>query len=263
LGVSLADVSAELRERYKNNVQAGAFIVQVVPESVADKAGLKAGDCVTAFGQKEIRSAQDLIEAVNNAATGEHDLTVMRGGAALSVKIVLGEKNAESADAMWGTLPGFGQSQGGWWRQGPVPGTTAPTAPIAPTAPDSDAQTKIESKSAVEIQAGVLEMTNELSEALKLTAVQRTKMDQTLAECRRKLNELAVREPAQKAADAARVREFLKEQIAEAEKAMAGVLSAEQLNVWRNFRETRDSLTIMVRREQKEIRSNRDSTEGF
>ena len=80
LGVALADSSAELREKYGNPTQEGAFVVEVTPDSPAQEAGLAAGDCVIKFGDQAIRSAADLQAAVKKQEGGKVRITVMRQG---------------------------------------------------------------------------------------------------------------------------------------------------------------------------------------
>lgn len=59
----------------------GAVVVQVEPGSAADKAGIRAGDVVTAFRGRAVRGASDLRNRIGLTRVGEDvELTVLRGG---------------------------------------------------------------------------------------------------------------------------------------------------------------------------------------
>lgn len=59
----------------------GAVVVQVEPGSAADKAGIRAGDVVTAFRGRAVRGASDLRNRIGLTRAGEDvELTVLRGG---------------------------------------------------------------------------------------------------------------------------------------------------------------------------------------
>lgn len=226
LGVLLSAPTDELRERWKNNVDAGSFITDVVPDSPADKAGLKAGDCVTTFDDRKISSPGDLVAAVREAKAGAHKLTVVRAGAALAINVTLGEKPGGGELAV---RPGRPSS--GWWRSS-AGGVLKPGK-----------QTERRRSS---VQASALELTNELSESLKLDEKTRRKMDKVLSRCRQDLGEAVAKE---KTTDFRRVRELVAEQIKAAEKKLRKVLNAEQMKRWREYRRTHNSLTFSM--EQK------------
>jgi len=84
LGIHVADASSS-----------GAQITSVVSGSPADKAGLKAGDVITAIDGNDITSADDL-----TAQVGAHQpsdtitVTVTRNGASKNIKVTLGTRPA-------------------------------------------------------------------------------------------------------------------------------------------------------------------------
>ncbi|MHA3701648.1 S1C family serine protease [Jatrophihabitans sp. YIM 134969] len=83
LGVSARSVTDGTRD--------GAYIVQVVPDGPAAKAGLKEGDVVTQFGDLSIGSADELTVAVQQLAPGaKAPLTYFRGGSQTTVTVTLG-----------------------------------------------------------------------------------------------------------------------------------------------------------------------------
>ncbi len=57
----------------------GALIVQVSPDSPAGKAGIKPDDVIVGFDGKEIRNAEDLIQAIHSSQIGQRvEITVWR-----------------------------------------------------------------------------------------------------------------------------------------------------------------------------------------
>lgn len=70
----------------------GAKIAKLMPGSPAVKAGLKAGDIVTAFDGKTVNSATDLTADVRLLAPGTKvTLTVLRDGQELKIDVILGD----------------------------------------------------------------------------------------------------------------------------------------------------------------------------
>jgi S1-C subfamily serine protease len=96
LGVTLADDAVAARLGL-----AGALVLSVSPESGAAEAGLRGttraedgslvlGDVVTRAGEREVRSADDLIAALEERKPGDTlPLVVLRDGEALSVAVTL------------------------------------------------------------------------------------------------------------------------------------------------------------------------------
>lgn len=71
----------------------GAKVGSVVSGSPADKAGLKAGDVITAVDGKQISTADDLTAVVNGYKPGDKaTLTVSRGGSNTSITVTFGSR---------------------------------------------------------------------------------------------------------------------------------------------------------------------------
>jgi S1-C subfamily serine protease len=69
----------------------GAEIVSVEPDTAASKAGLKAGDVVTAVGDRPVSTSTELTAAVRSKAPGDTvTLTVRRGSDSSTVEVTLG-----------------------------------------------------------------------------------------------------------------------------------------------------------------------------
>jgi putative serine protease PepD len=91
LGVSLQDATGTTQ---------GAQLATVASGGPAADAGLRAGDVVTAFGGTPITSADDLSCAVDGHAAGDQvDVTIRRGGATKTLRVKLGQRPAQAANA--------------------------------------------------------------------------------------------------------------------------------------------------------------------
>ncbi|MGZ4547170.1 MAG: S1C family serine protease [Blastococcus sp.] len=75
-------------------VGTGAEIVQVVSGGGADKAGLQAGDVVTAVGDRPVTSSTELTAAIRSQSPGDKiTLTIRHGSATQTVDVTLGSGN--------------------------------------------------------------------------------------------------------------------------------------------------------------------------
>jgi serine protease Do len=74
----------------------GALIGDVVPDSPADKAGLKRGDLVTRIQGQEVRDANDLMNRVALLLPGSKvELTLMREGKEKKFTVTVGKREEE------------------------------------------------------------------------------------------------------------------------------------------------------------------------
>jgi serine protease Do len=80
LGISVSDIDPFLQQRFNLAVDSGALVVQVAGDSPADKAGLKVDDIIVDFNGKQIKGAQDIVQAVSTAKIGDKvEITYWRG----------------------------------------------------------------------------------------------------------------------------------------------------------------------------------------
>ena len=71
LGIVFADVNQYLIGEYGLAVDRGAFVTQVVPDSPAGRAGLKAGDVIVSLDGKQIFTGQELVKAIHSSQVGK------------------------------------------------------------------------------------------------------------------------------------------------------------------------------------------------
>ncbi|SKA87333.1 putative serine protease PepD [Agreia bicolorata] len=89
LGASVGDASSD---QALASVTAGALVKEVSSGGAAEKAGIKAGDVITAFNGIPVASATDLTAQVRSLAAGsDAKLTVYRDGKNQDIDVTLGE----------------------------------------------------------------------------------------------------------------------------------------------------------------------------
>ena len=71
LGVSLWTVDSSFAKANNLSVNEGAYIVEVVPDSPADVAGLEEGDVIISFGGKETVNSDELVQVIHTSQIGE------------------------------------------------------------------------------------------------------------------------------------------------------------------------------------------------
>jgi len=81
LGVNLQDLDADLASYFDVKAGEGALIINVLKETAAVKAGLKSGDVIVQMGEKTIKGADDVREALVDLKKGESvAITFIRHG---------------------------------------------------------------------------------------------------------------------------------------------------------------------------------------
>ncbi|WP_087000632.1 Do family serine endopeptidase [Rhizobium sullae] len=94
IGVRLQEITPVIAEALGMPGSKGALIASVDPGSPAEQAGIRSGDVITRFNDKDIRSAHDLTLAVTNQKPGTKvTLTSNRGGSTQEVALTIGQRN--------------------------------------------------------------------------------------------------------------------------------------------------------------------------
>ena len=93
MGVSLTDLAPETARRFGVEAEFGALVAEVEPSGPAARAGIQAGDVVTALGEQEVRGSGDLVSALRRYVPGDRvEVTVLRDGAEERINLRLGER---------------------------------------------------------------------------------------------------------------------------------------------------------------------------
>jgi S1-C subfamily serine protease len=100
LGVSSTDVSEltdEVRSNFEIDVDEGAFITDVVPDSAADQAGLEAGDVIIAIDGDEVTESRQVREQILDKEPGDTvEMTIVREGEEQTVEATLSPRGDRS-----------------------------------------------------------------------------------------------------------------------------------------------------------------------
>ncbi|ODT08261.1 MAG: serine protease [Mesorhizobium sp. SCN 65-20] len=92
LGVEIQPVTKDIAESLGLTKEAGALVASAQDDGPAKKAGIAAGDIITAVDGKEVASPKELSRLVAGIAPGKSvDVTVWRSGKSETLKVGLGE----------------------------------------------------------------------------------------------------------------------------------------------------------------------------
>src|SRR2546426_792502 len=92
LGVETAEVNAEKTKELKLPAERGVLLTEIVPDSPAAKAGLKANDVVTEFNGQRVEGAAQFRRLIRETPAGRTvQLTVWRDGRSQTISVTLGE----------------------------------------------------------------------------------------------------------------------------------------------------------------------------
>jgi serine protease Do len=98
LGVTMQDINADLADQFKLSTHTGALVADVVPDSPADKAGLKSGDVILQLQGKPVVDARHLKLEVANFKPGEKvSAQVLREGKKIDVNVTVAVRPSERA----------------------------------------------------------------------------------------------------------------------------------------------------------------------
>jgi serine protease Do len=98
LGVGIANVTPELAASMGMPTARGAMVNSVTADSPAGKAGLREGDVIVAYGDRQIQHVQDLTRAVADTKAGTaRELKIIRDGREQSVRVNIAALKDEAA----------------------------------------------------------------------------------------------------------------------------------------------------------------------
>jgi len=90
LGVIGLDVSQEVARRFNLAVDSGVIVMQIIPESPAERAQLRSGDVIIAIGDKEVTSMEDLQKEIRTRRAGDSvSLVLVRDSEEGGVRVTL------------------------------------------------------------------------------------------------------------------------------------------------------------------------------
>ncbi|MGH1362219.1 MAG: DegQ family serine endoprotease [Calditrichia bacterium] len=113
LGVGIGEVTPGLAEMYDLPNDEGVLINQVLPNGPAEKAGMEAGDLITAINGKRLKNPTELTTKIGSTAPGTAmEFTIYREGDKRTINVTLDEykddaqplANAQSDDRAYDTL---------------------------------------------------------------------------------------------------------------------------------------------------------------
>lgn len=106
LGVVIQEVSKDLAESFGLEKAAGALVAQVVPDSPADKAGLKNGDIITGFNGEPIYLSSDLPHHVGRVKPGSvAKVDLVRNGKRKRIDVEIGVLADADSQTLASNLP--------------------------------------------------------------------------------------------------------------------------------------------------------------
>ena len=112
LGIKGMEMSADIAKAFNINVQRGAFVSEVLPNSGSAKAGIKSGDVIVSLNDKPLSSFAELRSRIATTEPGAKvKLGLIRDGKPLNVEVTLDKSTSSSASAeliapalQWATL---------------------------------------------------------------------------------------------------------------------------------------------------------------
>ena len=110
LGVSIQPVTPDLAQSFGLTAEKGALVAEVLPESPAEKAGIKAGDVITEFDGKKINEMNELPRVVAATAVGKKvTVRLLRDGKAEEHTVTIEKlKDGEEGETVGGATDKLG-----------------------------------------------------------------------------------------------------------------------------------------------------------
>ncbi|MFC6124176.1 serine endoprotease DegQ [Citrobacter bitternis] len=115
LGIKGTEMSADIAKAFNLNVQRGAFVSEVLPNSGSAKAGIKSGDVIVSLNDKPLNSFAELRSRIATTEPGAKvKLGILRDGKPQDIEVTLDKSTSSSASAelISPTLQGASLSDG-------------------------------------------------------------------------------------------------------------------------------------------------------
>ncbi len=95
LGVTIQPIDRAAAEALGASVDSGALITEILPESAAEKAGLRVEDIIVEVDEKKIKNARELSNAIGLMSAGDQvSITYLRDGDRRTARAELGQRVA-------------------------------------------------------------------------------------------------------------------------------------------------------------------------
>ncbi len=108
LGVNIQTLTPDIAQSMELGSVQGALVSQVVDGSAAEKAGIKAGDVITAVNGKPVKDASALRNTIGLLRIGDRvDVSLLRDGKPRRVTAVIGERDAAAESKAAGLHEGL------------------------------------------------------------------------------------------------------------------------------------------------------------
>ena len=92
LGVGIQSIDAEMAKALETDVESGALITNIVPNSAAEEAGLEVGDIIVEVNQKKVNDASELRNTIGLLRSGDEvAIKYVRNSKTRSTKASLGQ----------------------------------------------------------------------------------------------------------------------------------------------------------------------------
>jgi Do/DeqQ family serine protease len=93
LGVNIASITPDIAEAYEVKEMQGALVLQVMPDSAAERAGVQTGDIIRRVDGKAVNNANELRNTIGMKRSGESvELDILRDGQRRTITAQLGEQ---------------------------------------------------------------------------------------------------------------------------------------------------------------------------
>ncbi len=100
VGIKGTEMSADIAKAFNLNVQRGAFVSEVLPNSGSAKAGVKSGDVIVSLNDKPLSSFAELRSRIATTEPGATvKLGILRDGKPLDLQVTLDKSTSSSASA--------------------------------------------------------------------------------------------------------------------------------------------------------------------